>query len=72
MSGVEERLNYLEETKTKLKDSINAIGGTIEDSTPFDEYPNQLPDLIEKNIIPQSTLDSLMETVAHINGSIDA
>lgn len=68
MSGVEERLQYLEETKTKLKDSINAMGGNLEDSTPFDEYPAQLPDLIEKNIIPQGTLDELTISLVDING----
>ena len=68
MSGVKEKLDYLEETKSLLKDSINSLGGTLEDSTPFDEYPNQLPDLIETHVIPQSTVNTLTNTMLNING----
>lgn len=68
MSGVEERLNYLEETKTKLKDSINSLGGTIEDSTPFDEYYQQIQKIIDTTIIPQSTLVDLIEYTNILNG----
>ena len=67
-NGVADRLNYLEETKRQIKQSINNLGGTIEDDTPFDEYPDQIQNIINTQIIPQSELDNLMNKVINING----
>lgn len=68
MNGVEQRLNYLQETKSLIKDSINKNGGEITDSTPFDEYYQQIQKIIDTTIIPQSTLVDLVEYTNILNG----
>lgn len=68
MNGVEQRLNYLQETKSLIKDSINKNGGEITDSTPFDEYYRQIQKIIDTTIIPQSTLVDLVEYTNILNG----
>ena len=67
-NGVEDRLNYIEETKGLIKQSINNLGGTIEDDTPFSDYPEQIQHIIDTSIIPQSELDNLVNEVIDING----
>lgn len=61
MNGVEEKLEYLQETKKLIRDSINQNGGTITDATPFDEYSTQIQKVIETTVIPQSVLNDLVE-----------
>lgn len=61
MNGVEQKLKYLRETKKLIKDSINENGGTITDATPFDEYSTQIKKVIENTVVPQSTLNDLVE-----------
>ena len=68
MNGVEQRLNYLQETKSLIKDSINKNGGEITDSTPFDEYYQQIQKIIDTTVIPQSTLVDLIEYTNILNG----
>lgn len=68
MNGVEQRLNYLQETKSLIKDSINKNGGEITENTPFDEYSQQIQKVIDTTIIPQSTLVDLVEYTNNING----
>jgi surface protein len=41
------KLEKIKETKNRLKEVINAKGGTITDSTPFSEYPDKLDEIDE-------------------------
>ena len=70
MNGVENRLNYLEDTKTAIKNAIISIGGEVEEDTEFDEYSGIISNVAQSTIIPQSTLDSFMNTVESINGEV--
>ena len=68
MNGVEERLNYLEQTKNKIKESINNTGGKVDDDTPFDDYYTQVQHIIDTTVIPQDTVNQLANLVLDING----
>lgn len=68
MSGIEEKLNYLEETKSLMKDTINNLGGSITDETHFRDYPTQIQHIIDTTIISQTTLNNLVNAVINING----
>jgi len=68
MNGVEQRLIYLEETKNKIRDSINKVGGNLTEDAPFDEYHEQIAKLYKDNSISQGTLDDLMSQTINING----
>lgn len=57
---VKTRLEYLNETKNLIMNSINNIGGEITEDTPFSQYPIILENLINNSIIPQSTLNNLI------------
>ena len=70
MNGVKARLDYLEDTKTSIKDAIIEIGGNIDDTIEFDEYPSIIDTLIEEDTIPQSTLDNFMNNMEAINGEV--
>ena len=39
------KLEKIKETKNRLKEAINAKGGTITDSTPFSEYPDKVSEV---------------------------
>lgn len=67
-NGVEDRLNYLEETKGLIKQSIANFDNTITNNTPFSEYPNYIQNIINNSIIPQSELDALVIEAINING----
>lgn len=41
------KLEKIKETKNRLKETINAMGGTITDSTPFSEYPDKMSEIGE-------------------------
>lgn len=68
MNGVEQRLKYLEETKTKIRNSINKTGGNLTEDTPFDEYYEQIDDIIKEQVISQDVVNSLMSQALNING----
>lgn len=68
MSGVKDRLDYLEETKNLIKDAIVTSGGTLTKESTFREYPEQVQYVIEHSIISQSVLDELVQKSIIING----
>lgn len=70
MSGVEERLKYLENTKGLIKTSINRTGGNITEDTPFSEYPNQIKNIIKNSeVTPNKVVNDLAKLVIEINGN---
>lgn len=68
MSGVKDRLDYLEETKNLIKEAIVTSGGTLSEESTFREYPEQVQYAIEHSIISQSVLDELVQKSIIING----
>ena len=60
--------NYLEQTKNKIKESINNTGGKVDDDTPFDDYYTQVQHIIDTTVIPQDTVNQLANLVLDING----
>lgn len=68
MSGVKDRLDYLEETKNLIKEAIVTSGGTLSEESTFREYPEQVQYVIEHSIISQSVLDELVQKSIIING----
>lgn len=68
MSEINKRLEYIDTTKSLIKDAINEIGGTLTDESTFDEYPEQVKNLIGTSIIPQSDLDKFVEKTRSISG----
>ena len=68
MSGVKDRLDYLEETKNLIKEAIVTSGGTLTEESTFREYPEQVQYVIEHSIISQSVLDELVQKSIIING----
>lgn len=68
MSEINKRLEYIDTTKSLIKDAINEIGGTLTDESTFDEYPEQINTLIGTTIIPQSDLDKFVEKTRSISG----
>lgn len=45
MGTVEDKLNYLLDTKKKIKDAINVWGERVDETTPFRDYVNQILEL---------------------------
>ena len=70
MSGIKDRLDYLEETKSLIKNAINSTGGSLTDETAFKDYPAQVQHIIDTTIISQETLDNLINVAKDINGDI--
>lgn len=70
MSGIKDRLDYLEETKSLIKNAINSTGGSLTDETAFKDYPAQVQHIIDTTIISQETLDNLINVAKDINGNI--
>ena len=68
MSGVKDRLDYLEETKNLIKEAIVTSGGTLTEESTFREYLEQVQYIIDHSIISQSVLDELIEKSNIING----
>ena len=48
MGTISEKLTYLNQTKQKLKQAINNIGGEVTDETTFREYVNQLENAYDR------------------------
>ena len=42
MATIAEKLQTIADIKESIKEAINAKGGTIENTTPFAEYPTQI------------------------------
>ena len=64
---LEDKLNYLVETKNQIKQAINLLDGNIVEDHAFSIYPDKIQDIISVNIIPQSTLDEFVEKIIDIN-----
>lgn len=45
MASINEKLNYINETKSLIKDKLNDLGSEIEDETTFREYAEKIEDL---------------------------
>ena len=65
---IKTKLDYTEETKNLIKSSINRLGGTLTEDSPFTEYPEQLAIIVESTITPQSELDRLVLKSQNVNG----
>lgn len=61
------KLNYLNETKSLLRQAINSLDGNITEDDPFYIYPDKVQDIINTTIIPQSSLNELVKKVISIN-----
>ena len=66
--SVDNRLNYLDNTKSMIRLAINNAGGVVDESIPFSSYPNIIQNIIDAEIIPQSTLNAFVNTAIDING----
>lgn len=66
-SGIEERLDYIKETKSLIKQAIEDYNIKIPDDTTFKEYPTYL-DKITEGFIKQEELDTLVKSCEDISG----
>lgn len=48
MASINEKLNYINETKSLIKDKLNNLGSEIEDETTFREYAEKIEDLYDE------------------------
>lgn len=48
MASINEKLNYINETKSLIKDKLNDLGSEIEDETTFREYAEKIENLYEE------------------------
>ena len=48
MASINEKLNYINETKSLIKDKLNDLGSEIENETTFREYAEKIEDLYEE------------------------
>ena len=64
MASINEKLNYINETKSLIKDKLNDLGSEIEDETTFREYAEKIEDLYEEwpKINDENTIISLNNT----------
>lgn len=65
---VQDQLDELLESKLNMKTAINNNGGEVTDETTFREYPEQIQEVIDKNIVPYSDLADTVELAINING----
>lgn len=70
MSGVQDKINKIKESKEAIRNAIIETGGTLPEDTTFRNYPEQIQYIIDTTIIPQSELDILMEKTNSIIGGI--
>ena len=70
MSGVQDKINKIRESKEAIRNAIIETGGTLPEDTTFRNYPEQIQYIIDTTIIPQSELDILMEKTNSIIGGI--
>ena len=48
MASINEKINYINETKSLIKDELNNLGSEIDDETTFREYVDKIEDLYEE------------------------
>ena len=48
MASINEKLNYINETKSLIKDKLNDLGSEIEDETTFRDYAEKIENLYEE------------------------
>jgi len=65
---IQEQLDDLLNSKSDIKTAINNNGGEVTDETTFREYPEQIQEVIDKNIVPYSDLEDTINLVFDING----
>lgn len=65
---VQDQLDELLESKLNMKTAINNNGGEVTDETTFREYPEQIQEVIDKNIVPYSDLEDTVELAMNVNG----
>lgn len=65
---IEEQLEEILNSKLDIKMAINNNGGTVTDETTFREYPEQVQEVIDKNIVPYSDLEDTIKLAINING----
>lgn len=70
MSGVQDKINKIRESKEAIRNAIIETGGTLPEDTTFRNYPEQIQYIIDTTIIPQSELDILIEKTNSIIGGI--
>lgn len=70
MSGVQDKINKIRESKEAIRNAIIETGGTLPEDTTFRNYLEQIQYIIDTTIIPQSELDILMEKTNSIIGGI--
>lgn len=68
MGTIAEKLTYLNETKSELKDSINNLGGNITSETTFREYATELQDIYDN--IPKTSGEDSNLSLTTIKGRI--
>ena len=68
MGTIAEKLTYLNETKSELKDSINNLGGNITSETTFREYATELQDIYDN--IPKTSGENSNLSLTTIKGRI--
>lgn len=64
MASINEKLNYINETKSLIKDKLNDLGSEIENETTFREYAEKIEDLYDEwpKINDEDTTISLNNT----------
>lgn len=66
MSAIPQKLDYLMETKLKIKDKIDQ---TFQDTNvPFDEYPNLIKNIPNTGAITPAQIDTFTRLAISING----
>lgn len=48
MASINEKLNYINETKSLIKDKLNDLGSEITNQTTFRDYADKIEDLYEE------------------------
>ena len=64
MASINEKLNYINETKSLIKDKLNDLGSEITNLTTFRDYTEKIEDLYEEwtRISDEDTIISLNNT----------
>lgn len=67
--SIADKLIYLNDTKEKLKDSINALGGSITDETTFRAYSEELDNIYDN--LPKTTGEGSNLSLTTLKGRIN-
>lgn len=65
--SIEQKMNYLKETKELIRQAINSIDGNLTEESTLSTYPDEIERIIGETIIPQSVLDELVKKTIVIN-----